>query len=53
MYVKDMTMAEALVAKSGLEFQARMQAQQGRVSEQVEWDLEDVIGRIDELTDWY
>jgi hypothetical protein len=52
MYVKEMTMAEAKVAKEAIEHElANVHCAARR--QQLEWDLEDVDGRISELTDWY
>jgi len=52
MYVKDMTLATAHATKQELET-ILADPNTRHDNQQVEWDLEDVNGRISELTDWY
>lgn len=53
MYVKDMSMAEAIDMKISLEAVVARTRADSPHGEQARWDLEDVEGRISELTDWY
>lgn len=50
MYVKDMTMRQAQTTLVELR---QLDAETGHASNAIAWDIEDVVGRIDELTDWY
>lgn len=50
MYVEDMDLDDALYTRSALEGALSSRKRLGLGTERVEWDLEDLEGRIAELT---